>query len=61
MRELTRAFAETGFEALQETVKEQFAPGQTGGRSRRTITLMPRTLRLSWIAAVQQMATFTVD
>lgn len=52
--ELTCAFTETSFEALQETVKKQFSSGQTGRWSRWTITLTLYTLRLSWIAAAQQ-------
>lgn len=51
---LTCAFTQSCFEALQETVEEQFSSGQTGCWSRRTVTQSALAGRLSWAAAAQQ-------
>lgn len=51
---LTCAFTQSCFEALQETVEEQFSSGQTGWGSRWTVTLPPFTGRFCWITAAQQ-------
>lgn len=56
--ELTCAFTQSCFEALQETVEEQFSSGQRGCGSRWTVTLAASN-RICWITAAQQKTRWT--